>query len=103
MFVVVRSYTGEDASEVFDLIEERSDEVKDLISDVPGFVSYVAFRTGDGGTAVTVCEDEEGADKSTSVAAKWVLENVSTTPPVPHVEKGTTVARFSVGAADSAG
>ena len=94
MYVVIRSYSGEDASEVFDLIEERSDEVKALISDVPGFVTYAAFRSGDGGTAVTVCEDKEGADKSTSVAAKWVLENVSTTPPVPHIEEGTTVVQF---------
>lgn len=94
MYVVIRSYSGEDAREVFDLIEARSDEVKALISDVPGFVNYAAFRTDEGGTAVTVCEDKEGADKSTSVAAKWVLENVSTTPPVPHIEEGATVARF---------
>ena len=94
MYVVIRSYSGEDASEVFDLIEERSDEVKALISDVPGFVNYAAFRTAEGGTAVTVCEDREGADQSTRVAAKWVLENVSTTPPVPHIEEGETVAQF---------
>jgi len=94
MYVVIRSYSGEDAKEVFDLIEERVDEVKDLISDVPGFVTYAAFRTAEGGTAVTVCQDKEGADQSTSVAAKWVLENVHTTPPVPHIEEGSTVAQF---------
>jgi len=94
MYVVIRSYSGEDAREVFDLIEERADEVKALIADVPGFVNYTAFRTDEGGTAVTVCQDKEGTDKSTKVAAKWVLENVSTTPPVPHIEEGTTVAQF---------
>lgn len=94
MYVVIRSYSGEDAGEVFDLIEERSDEVRDLISDVPGFVNYTAFRTSDGGVAVTVCQDKDGADQSTRVAAKWVLENVSTTPPVPHIEEGSTVAQF---------
>lgn len=93
MYVVVRSYSGEDASEVFDLIEQRIDEAKELISDVPGFVSYTAFRTEDGGTAVTVCQDKEGTDASIRVAAKWVLENVSATPPVPKVVEGTTVAR----------
>ncbi|MGK2954226.1 MAG: hypothetical protein ACSLFI_00930 [Solirubrobacterales bacterium] len=97
MYVVIRSYSGENASEVFDLIEERIDEVRDLISDVPGFVSYTAFRFGDGGTALTVCEDKEGTDKSTSVAAKWVLENVNTTPPVPHIEEGSSVAHISGG------
>ena len=94
MYVVIRSYSGEDASEVFDLIEARADEVKALIGDVPGFVTYAAFRTAEGGTAVTVCEDKEGADTSSRVAAKWVLENVSTTPPVPHIEEGATVAQF---------
>lgn len=94
MYVVIRTYSGENAAEVFDLIEERIGEVRDLISDVPGFVSYTAFRSGDGGTALTVCQDKEGADKSTSVAAKWVLEKVSTTPPVPHIEEGATVAHF---------
>ncbi len=94
MYVVIRSYSGEAASEIFDLIEERADEVRELISEVPGFVSYAAFRSGDGGTAVTVCQDKEGTDKSTGVAAKWVLENISTTPPVPHIEEGSTVAEF---------
>ena len=94
MYVVIRTYSGEGASEVFDLIEDRSAEVRELISDVPGFVSYAAFKSGDGGTAVTVCQDKEGTDTSTHVAAKWVLENVSMTPPVPHIEEGSTVAEF---------
>ena len=96
MYVVIRTYTGEDAKQVFDLIEERFDEIKELISDVPGFVSYTAFRSGDGGTALTVCQDKEGTDASTSVAGRWVLENVDTTPPVPHIEEGSSVAHFSV-------
>lgn len=95
MYVVIRSYTGEGGSEVFDLIEQRIDEVKALISDVPGFISYTAFRTEDGGTAITVCQEKEGTDASIKVAAKWVLENVSTTPPVPEVVEGATVARVS--------
>jgi hypothetical protein len=92
MYVVIRSYSGEAASEIFDLIEERTDEIMELISDVPGFVSYTAFRGHGGGTAVTVCQDKEGTDKSTKVAAKWVLENITTTPPVPQIEEGSTVA-----------
>jgi hypothetical protein len=92
MYVVVRSYSGEAASEIFDLIEERFEEVKGLISEVPGFVSYTAFRGHDGGTAVTVCAGKEGTDASTKVAAKWVLENITRTPPVPQIEEGTVVA-----------
>lgn len=95
MYVVIRSYSGETASEVFDLIEQRTDEIMELISDVPGFVSYTAFRGHGGGTAVTVCQDKEGTDASTKVAAQWVLENVMMTPPVPQIEEGSTVAYFA--------
>ncbi len=92
MYVVIRSYSGEAASEIFDLIEERFEEFKGLVSEVPGFVSYTAFRGHDGGTAVTVCQDKQGTDESTKVAAKWVLENITQTPPVPEIEEGGTVA-----------
>jgi heme-degrading monooxygenase HmoA len=92
MYVVIRSYSGEAASEIFDLIEERFEEFKGLVSQVPGFVSYTAFRGHGGGTAVTVCEDKEGTDQSTKVAARWVLENITQTPPVPQIEEGSVVA-----------
>ena len=95
MYVVVRSYSGEGAPEIFDVIEEKTDEIRKLISEVPGFVSYTAFRIDGGGTAVTVCQDKEGTDESISVAAKWVLENVHGTPPVPVIIEGSTVAQFS--------
>jgi hypothetical protein len=41
MYTVVRTYSGQGASEIFDLIEQR--DVKGLISGVPGFVNYVPF------------------------------------------------------------
>jgi hypothetical protein len=40
--------------ELFDQLEQRNEEVKDLIGGVPGFVSYTAFRSGEGGLTVTV-------------------------------------------------
>ena len=89
---MIRSYSGEGAAEIFDLIEERTDEIMELIGEVPGFVSYTAFRGHGGGTAVTVCQDKEGTDASTKVAAKWVLENIQMTPPVPQIGEGSTVA-----------
>ena len=59
---MVRSYSGDGASEVFDQLEQRNDEIKELIGGVPGFVSYTAFRSGDGGSTVTVCQDKTGTD-----------------------------------------
>lgn len=45
MYVVVRSYSGQGASEPFDLLGQREEDVRNTISGVPGFVSYAAFRS----------------------------------------------------------
>jgi hypothetical protein len=94
MFVVVRSYSGQGASELFDLLGQRQDEVKDLIGGVPGFVSYAAFRSDDGGMTVTVCQDKDGTDESSRRAAEWVKENVSTSITPPAITEGNTVLHF---------
>jgi hypothetical protein len=93
MYVVVRSYSV--ASELFDLIGQREGEVKNLIGGVPGFVSYAAFRSGDGGSTVTVCEDKAGTDESSRRAAGWVRENLSITGNPPVITEGSTVLHFT--------
>ena len=94
MFVVVRSYSGQGAQELFDLLGQRQEVVKDLIGGVPGFVSYAAFRSGDGGMTVTVCQDKAGTDESSRRAAEWVKENVSTDVSAPAITEGATVLDF---------
>jgi hypothetical protein len=95
MYAVVRSYSGQGASELFDQLEQKNDEVKDLIGGVPGFVSYTAFRTGEGGITVTVCQDKTGTDESTRRAAEWVKENIGATADPPVTTEGSTVVNFS--------
>ena len=95
MYAVVRSYSGQGASELFDQLEQRNDEVKDLIGGVPGFVSYTALRSGKGGLTVTVCQDKAGADESSRRAAEWVKENVSATANPPVISEGGTVVHFN--------
>ena len=95
MYVAVRSYSGQGASELFDALGEREDDVKALISGVPGFVNYAAVRGGDGGITVTVCDDKAGTDESSRRAAKWVAENVSAAGSPPTITEGTTVLQFS--------
>jgi len=94
MYVVVRSYSGQGASELFDLLGQRAEEIKALIGGVPGFVSYAAFRSGDGGMTVTVCQDKAGTDESSRRAADWVKENVSTSVSPPSITEGNTVLHF---------
>ena len=94
MYVVVRSYSGPGATELFDLIGQREDEVRDLITGVPGFIKYAAVRTGDGGVTVTMCEDKEGTDESSRRAADWVKENATASVSAPEISEGTAVLQF---------
>ncbi len=94
MYVVVRSYSGQGASDLLNLIEQRHDEVKELISGVPGFKSYAAFRSGDGGVTVTACEDKAGTDESSQRAAGWIKDNATGTPNRPTIVEGSTFLQF---------
>ena len=94
MYAVVRSYSGQGAAELFDLLGQREEDVKALISGVPGFVSYVAARSGDGGVTVTVCEEKAGTDESSRRAAEWVKENLGTTTNPPAITEGDAVLQF---------
>jgi hypothetical protein len=91
MYAVVRTYSGAGASELFDLLGQREEDVKALISGVPGFVNYAAVRSGDGGVTVTVCEDKAGTDESSRRAAEWVKENAGATANPPAITEGNTV------------
>ena len=94
MYAVVRTYSGQGAPELLDLLGQREEDVKALISGVPGFVSYVAVRSGDGGVTVTVCQDKAGTDESSRRAADWVKENVGATTDPPAITEGDTVLHF---------
>ena len=92
--MVIRTYSGQGTSELFDALAERAEEAENLISSVPGFVSYEAFRTDRGGQTVTVCQDKTGADESSRRAAEWAKENVDATVDPPTVTEGSTVLHF---------
>ena len=94
MYVVIRSYPGQGGSDLMDLLEQREEDVKELISGVPGFVSYAAFRTDDGGRTVTVCDDKDGTDESSKRAANWVGENATSAVDPPEIAEGTTILQF---------
>ena len=96
MHAVVRTYSGEGASMVFDLVEQATDEVKSLLGSIPGFVSYTAIRTAGGGVTVTVCNDKTGTDESSKRAAEFIKERAegkSIDP--PEISEGDTSLYFS--------
>ena len=95
MFAVVRTYSGQGARELFELLAQREEDVRGLMTGVQGFVSYAAVRTGDGGLAVTVCDDKGGADESSRRAAEWVKANLSGPVDPPATTEGDAILHFS--------
>jgi hypothetical protein len=77
--------------EVFDQLDQRNEEVEDLIGG-SGFVSYTASRSGEAGLTVTVCQDKTGTEESSRRAADWVKENIGATANPPVIAEGGTVA-----------
>ena len=96
MHAVVRTYSGQGAKELFELLEQRKAEVEDLIRSVSGFQAYTLMRTDDGGGTGTVCEDKAGTDQSLQLARDWIQQNASdlgTNPPV--VSEGSVILQLS--------
>lgn len=92
MYAVVRSYSGQGANALFDLLEQRKAEVEGIIRAVSGFQSYTLIRTDGGGVTVTVCQDKAGTDESLRVAKDWIQQNASdlgVNP--PSVSEGSVV------------
>ena len=94
MYMAIRSYSGQGASQLFDALAARGEDVKALISTVPGFASYEAVRHNGGGQTVTVCQDKTGTDESSRRAAEWVTENIGVKVDPPTITEGGTVLHF---------
>ena len=92
MYAVVRTYSGQGANSLFNLLEQRKAEVESIIRAVSGFQSYTLIRTDDGGVTVTVCQDKAGTDESLQVARDWIQQNaedLGVSP--PSVSEGSVV------------
>jgi len=83
MYAIVRNYSGAGAKQLFDVLEQRKAEVEANLRKVPGLVSYTLARGGDGGMAITVCNDKAGADESVKVARDWIKTNAANIPAYP--------------------
>lgn len=96
MHAVVRTYAGQGAKELFDLLEKRKSDVENLIRSVSGFHAYSLIRTDDGGVTVTVCQDKAGTDESVRLARDWIKENASDVgASPPAVSEGPVVLHLS--------
>jgi restriction endonuclease Mrr len=92
MQVVVRTYSGKGAKELFDVLEQRKADVESILRGVNSFVAYTLARSGDGGFSVTVCEDKAGIDESVQKARDWIAKNAGGTGVgAPNVSEGEVI------------
>jgi putative component of toxin-antitoxin plasmid stabilization module len=89
----MRYYTN--AGALGDAMAAKTDEVRELITSVPGFIAYYAIRNGDVVTSVTVCKDKAGTDETTKRARAWVQENVKGGVSAPGINEGDTFISFT--------
>ena len=92
MYATVRRYKN--AGALAAAMSSKSDEVKKLITAVPGFVSYSAAREGDAVTTVSIYKDKAGCEESTRRAGEWVGQNVKPGVGAPEVSGGDIFLNF---------
>jgi hypothetical protein len=92
MFAAIRRYHT-DPDSLDEVVRQVNEGFVPLISDMPGFVAYIALDAGQGeyGT-VSVFEDQASAEESNSVAEQWVNENLRELLPNPDYAAGEVVA-----------
>lgn len=65
---------------------------------IKGFVSYTLIRTDDGGSSVTVCQDQAGLDEGARLAKQWIATNASSIhADAPVVSEGPVFVHLSGG------
>ncbi len=81
MYGVIRRYQN---PKLIETLQQRQQDVENVIRPIPGFVAYYIIKSSDGGATVTVCQDKSGTDASVQRAADWVRQNAphaAGTPP----------------------
>jgi hypothetical protein len=87
MWASVRRYDGN--PELAERLASRSDEVKSLISETPGLVSYYVIHDGSDTVTITVAQEKAGVDRSNEIAAGWLREHAADVPSTPpHITEG---------------
>ncbi len=94
MWASVRRY--ENNPELAELLAARGEEIKALISPVPGFVSYYLIHDGSDTVSITVAQEQAGVDRSNEIAAEWLAEHAADVPSSPpHITEGEVLVTTS--------
>ena len=74
MHTVIRMYPGN--PEMADALRKQKQGVEQLISAVPGFVSYLLVKAPEGTLSITQCESRESCEETSRRAAEWLRRQV---------------------------
>ena len=94
MWASVRRYEGN--SELAEKLAAHADEIKAVISEAPGFVSYYLIHDGSDTLSITVAQDQVGVDRSNEIAADWLREHAADIPSsTPQITEGEVLVTTS--------
>jgi heme-degrading monooxygenase HmoA len=94
MFALIRQYSGLDVSSRDDLTRKANAELRPLLANSPGFVSYELIQpddTKDAIASISVFRTRSEAEASHEVAQEWVRTNLPQMPK-PSTTAGELVA-----------
>jgi hypothetical protein len=95
MHAIIRTYSGNGAKELIDVIEKKKAEVERLIRSVKGFVSYSVIRTAGGGFSVSIYLDKAGTEESSRIAREWIENNARNTGvAAPSISEGEVIVHL---------
>jgi hypothetical protein len=77
MYAMVRTYTGKSAPQLYSLLMDHKDEVKNVLKEVRGLEHYDIVKAQDGFCTVTMCADKTSADESYTKAKVWLKDNAA--------------------------
>jgi len=93
MYAVIRHY--ENAKALQDVMSAKTQEVMEVISAIPGFITILATKDGGGMTSITICESKDACEESNKAAREWVKQNVSSPLTAPVIQGGEVFINFS--------
>jgi hypothetical protein len=95
MHGMTRSFKGNGATELANLLVSKKKDVEKLMGTIPGLISYNVILTSDGCTTFTLCKEKSGTDKSLAVAKEWLKANaghLGLNPPI--ISEGKVVVHI---------
>lgn len=91
MHTTIRIYKSHDLG---DALVQRRDEVEKIVSHVAGFHSYQLIRTDNGVASITTCENQDGCEESSRLAAQFVREQLPNIQATPEILQGDVAISF---------